>query len=624
MRRIIIAVFGTGIFFAASAVAEIKTVYIAPMSHNDIGFTAPPRAVAEGAARRVAQALDFARKDPGYVWNVEVFWELDQWLAPEAQPGLAPRTGEDRASALHAPSAQDLREFLDLVRQGRFGIGASYMNPHTSLMSAWALDQLFRVPAEWAMSHGLKLDWAAINDVPGHPGDLPKFAAANGVRHLLLGVNQGFSKPLPPEVCNTPFWWESPDGSRVLTWIAKGAYTEAWNECGIDPGTARFFNPKEFTQKEPLEIIRHGMRKLQEDFRQRAYPYDAAVVMHAFDNWDAGAAARLPEAVRLWNESGGEPKLVIATPGHFFRHIETRYGAQLPIRRGGFGGQWEMIRAGAPTAMARAREREAQLLRAGRTPAVEDIRRLLVYWEHTWALNTPWPGHLTRAEAVEHNHQQFEMVADWPLPQAPSIPPLNNQHSTPDAQHMTKADAVLRPNALYVTGGLHMDGSAFTTWKGLKPLPGEVSVASVAERMPSGGIRCRHRIDRRKLSDPAHVVWAWKLSEAEAGEPVVVQTASGTMRWPDDGLCGYAPSHWVAPWGFTIGSTRFTTSGPFVFARLADRPNWLLCYVLSNARSATFKGGQKGPMAFEEVYPGEEPECEFIIDVVAGDGPSAP
>lgn len=596
---------------ATLAPAEIETVYIAPMSHCDVGFTAPPRTVAENVARHGKQALELARKDPDYVWNFEVFWQLEQYLDPQDQPGFPPRSAT--APAQVASSRPALEELLDMVRRGRFGIGAAYVNAHTSLMSAWTLDQLFRVPAEWARRHNVTLDWAAINDMPGHPRELPDAMAANGVRYLALGVNQSLSKPLPPEVCNAPFWWQGPDGGKVLTWISAKAYTEAFIDYGVDPGTARWFNSKVFTMTEPLEVMRHGIQKLRDDYAKQQYPYDAVLLFHAFDNWDAGAAGRLPEAVRLWNKSVGKPRLVLGTPGQFLRHMEDKYGPQFPLRRGGFGGQWELVRAAAPTAMARARAREMRMMASARPADPADIRRLLVYWEHSFAMGPSWPGLLTRQEALDQDRQQWEMVADWPLPKV--------SWKAGEAMELPVVDASspLQPNGLAL-----FKGDAIFPWHDFKPVPKEAWLAQVAERAEDGVVRCRHRIDRRKLPNPAHVLWAWKLDDEDASTPVIIQTAKGEMSWPADNLGGYTPFHWVAPWGFRIGNHRFEPHGPFAFARVPDPPGWLLAYVIGHNCLATFKDApatgtspsdKKTLVPFEDLYPGEEPVYEFAIDI---------
>ena len=154
-------------------------IYIAPMSHLDIGFTAPPSQVAEKMRRTIAQAIAFADADPNFVWTVETFWQLERWL--EANP----------------PEPQRQR-LLQLLRSGRFELGAAYANPHSNAMSAFLLDWLFRLPRQWAGEHQIPMTTAILNDVPGHPIDLPHFLACHGIRYLVIGANLRFFTPLAP------------------------------------------------------------------------------------------------------------------------------------------------------------------------------------------------------------------------------------------------------------------------------------------------------------------------------------------------------------------------------------------------------------------------------------------
>ena len=186
----------------------VEKIYVVPMSHLDIGFTAPPSVVARKMCDATDQALEHAATDPAYVWNFETFWQLEQWLNTK-------------------PPQEKVAQLLALLKSGRFGLGSAYDTPHSCLMSAWTLDWLFRLPTGWGKAHGLKLQTAILDDVPGHCMDLPHFMAKNGVRYLVVGSNLTFSPPLPKEIANTPFWWEAPTGERVLTWISAHAYTDA-------------------------------------------------------------------------------------------------------------------------------------------------------------------------------------------------------------------------------------------------------------------------------------------------------------------------------------------------------------------------------------------------------------
>ena len=84
--------------------------------------------------------------------------------------------------------------------------------------------------------------------------------------------------------------------------------------------------------------------------------YHAVIVQQAFDNFGTDCAVELPGAVRAWNRRGELPRLVIAQPEVYFRHIEERYGRELPVRLGEWGGQWDASRATSPVWTWRLRE----------------------------------------------------------------------------------------------------------------------------------------------------------------------------------------------------------------------------------------------------------------------------
>ena len=321
--------------------STVRTIYIAPMSHLDVGFTDTPAAVARKYVSAVDEAIDAARADPDYVWNVETFWQLQQWLD---RPTSRARVGS----------------LVDLIRAGRIGIGAAFVSPHPFVMGWPSLSRLCLPARRWGRQHGLTMDWVCLNDVPGYPADLPAALAGQGIRYLLLGVNQTFTPRLPEAISDTPFWWAAPTGERVLTFIAGDGYTAAYTRLGVDPGTARFFARERFGQLEPMQVMEKG---IGEALRQRAdaeYPFDAYLSMHAFDNWGSSAAKRLPAAAAEWNTKHGDRvRLRITTPRAFFDHIERRYGDRLPVYRGGFGGEWDTLRVAIPTAMSRLRAAEA-------------------------------------------------------------------------------------------------------------------------------------------------------------------------------------------------------------------------------------------------------------------------
>lgn len=574
------------IVLVSRAFAEIETIYVAPMSHTDIGFTAPPSEVAAKMEKSAASAIEFARSNPDYVWNFECFWQLDQWLSRNSDPS----------------------ELIALLKSGRFGLSASYVNPHTSLMSAWAMDQNFRVPVEWAKQHGIQLDWAVMNDVPGHPIDMPQFLSKNGVKYLAVGSNQSLSHRLPEEVSHTPFWWEGPDGSRVLLWIsAKEAYVESFTLYGVDPGAARLFNPGVFKKDNEIEIMKLGISGMLKYYTEKKYPYDAVLALHAFDNWGSEPSRNLTAAAKKWNDEVGKPRIVVASPGEFFRHIEKSYGSELPVRRGGWGMQWEPVRVGTPGAMRRARAFEENL-KSEANPGLNDVKKLLIYWEHSFGMGPPWPDLVTREQSVQHNREQWDVVHDWPMPALPAV------SGEPLSFEKKGFFQDLEQN------GLFLAETFFNDVGDVRKLSSAAWLDRSATRGEDGWIRIRHKISRRELGKRATVVWAWKLPEADAEAPVVLKTATGEMNIPGDGLSDYSLSYWVAIDEFRIGGSTFRSHGPFVFSRPKHYKGWLIGRVVDQSLDAEFKGKQRGELTFDEAYPGEGAVYEFGVDILESGG----
>lgn len=566
----------------------IKRIYVVPMSHLDVGFTDAPSAVAAKMAQAVNEALDLAEQHADYVWNIETFWQLDQWLATR-------------------PSAERQERLVQLVRSGRFGVGAAYVTPHSALMSEWALERLCEPAGDWARRNGLRLECAVLNDVPGHPVDLPRFLARAGVKYLVLGVNQSFTPPLPEKFINTPFWWEAPTGERVLTWISAEGYTEAFTQMGFDPDTARFFAPKRFAGDDAMEVMRQGITDVVAGYGRRGYKHEAILALHAFDNWGTGSSAKLPRFARQWNEAGDGPQIIIATPAALFRDLLAEGAEAFPTYRGGFGGAWDRVKLAVPTSVRRMRAAEAWFRQAGLTGADPAVHNYLALCGHTFGLGPPWPGLVTEEQALRHNRDQAEMVRalpgdvqEWPIRGAPT--PLT-----------VASDGALSPNGLYLADGI---GIWQFVGRSLQPLPAEVWTALPPRRTDDGAWQFRHRIDRRKLADSAKVVWAWPLKTPAAELRPRVRTATGWIQIPDERLDGQSHNGWFSAWSSRLDGVEIEADVPLAFCVAPEHfPNWVFALCLTQSRAAHFKGGRERRLTFEEAYPGEETVLELTIEV---------
>jgi len=570
----------------------MKRIYVLPMSHLDIGFTAPPSIIAAKMVEMTEKVIDRAAEDPGYVWNFETFWQLDQWLAGK-------------------PDKKQYLQLVELVKSGRIGVGSAYVTPHSSMMSSWMLERLCEPAQLWAKRHDIQLDWAVLNDVPGHPPDLPRFLSRAGVKYLVLGINQTFTPKLADKYCNTPFWWEASTGERVLTWICAENYTGAYMRMWFDPPTARFFHReklKDKTEADDVAIMREGIRRVLSGYEKRGYKHDAILVQHAFDNWGMEPSQNLPKYAKQWNASGQGPQIIISTPKDFFEHISATSKQSFPVYRGGFGGAWERVKLQAPTSVRRMRAAERIFQQSAL--AVEDpqVRQLVVLYGHTFGLGPGWPGLMTEKQVLQHNRDQAAMVRA--LPSGSMSWPIRGELAALDIAH----DGKLKANGLYLADGIGM-------WqfvgKNLEPLVTDVWTAAQPRRTEDNTWQFRHRIDRRELTGGRkQVVWAWPIKTSASRIHPKVQTATGWMKLPEDWLDGQFHNGWFSAWATRLDGVEIEADIPLAFCISPEHyTHWIFALCLTQSFDSRFKGGPSRQLTFEEAYPGEKPVLEFTIEV---------
>src|SRR2546429_8954632 len=184
----------------------------------------------------------------------------------------------------------------------------------------------------FAREHGLSYATALIADVPGQTLSFPTLLAASGVRYLASGVTRERAVPLLSPAAAAAaqltgawttypqlYWWEGPDGSRVLHWRAD-RYADG-PRFGFDVG------PAEMGRRLSDWLLTHPV------FLSPGYPYDVALLCGATgDNGllDEQVVANVEEFSRRF----AYPRLVAARPEDFFREVERRWGAKLPVLRG--------------------------------------------------------------------------------------------------------------------------------------------------------------------------------------------------------------------------------------------------------------------------------------------------
>jgi len=180
---------------------NLKEIIVCWKSHLDIGFTHPlPDLLEYYRNGMIDKALDAMDQSDALPPEQRFRWTLPAWLVDWAfteQPDPARRARMERA-----------------LRDRRL---AWHALPFTFQAEVGDLEELVRglgYGSRLARQLGMPLPKAGkLTDVPSQAWGLPVVLAHAGVKFLHIGVNPLTPNPHVP----TLFWWEGPDGSRVMT-----------------------------------------------------------------------------------------------------------------------------------------------------------------------------------------------------------------------------------------------------------------------------------------------------------------------------------------------------------------------------------------------------------------------
>lgn len=176
-------------------------------SHFDLGYSALARDVEhEYRTTMIDRALETMDENarvagPGeqFVWTIPG-WPMETILGEGQNP--------DRKRRIEAA-----------LRRGNLVIHALPYTIETASADLETLARCFIYSSRIARQYGLPLPHdAKMTDVPGHDWINPTLLHHAGVRFFHLGANPTNIQIKQPRI----FWWEGPDGSRVLTMFSTG------------------------------------------------------------------------------------------------------------------------------------------------------------------------------------------------------------------------------------------------------------------------------------------------------------------------------------------------------------------------------------------------------------------
>jgi alpha-mannosidase len=374
------------------------TVYLFHHSHTDIGYTELQSRIARNHVEYLDSVIKYCRETDGYPddakfrWNIEVAWTLENFV--RTRP------------------AADVEALANLIRAGRIELSALYLQ----VSDCFAHEEIVRsvdAARDFARRYGFDIRSAMNDDVNGFAWSLPQIFRQAGVRYFASGINETRSRA--PLRRPNAFWWESPDGSRILHWNGEhylfGNYELLLHEA-VDRSA-----PK----------VGEYLAKLE---ARGDYPQDIiAFNVGAWTTDNCPPGRQLSDRVKEWNERFVSPRLRLATLREFFERMEKTYGATLPVYRQGWPDYWtdgvastayetglnriahnEILTAEKISAFAAALD-PARSFAFPRQEIRDGHALAMLYDEHTWgaynSIDSPW-SELARGQWAEKSRFAYE------------------------------------------------------------------------------------------------------------------------------------------------------------------------------------------------------------------------
>ena len=337
-------------------------LFVVPHQHLDIGFTDYPPKVAEVQSRAIDEAIDMIREHPDFRYTLDAGWVAEQFMAGR--------------------SDAQRKEFLRLIREKKIFVPADYSPAFTGFYSTEGHLRAFYPSYKFNRENGGDFDQSILTDLPSHSWSYPSLMASAGLKYLVLPSNQDLGPILlrgnPHLNEKTPFWWEGPDGQRILTWYSRH-YHQLQTLFGLPPR---------------VEAGHDTLPTFLQMYTRPDYKSDGAMIFGSqVENTDL--YREQAALAGQWNQTYAFPKLKYSGVTEAMSYIAQQLGDSIPVLRGDGGPYWDIFTAGAPMVMER--ETEHRMLAAEKFSTISSLVNPRI-WPDRRGLEEAWRGILTFQE----------------------------------------------------------------------------------------------------------------------------------------------------------------------------------------------------------------------------------
>jgi alpha-mannosidase len=347
-------------------------LFLCPHEHMDVGYHNYRSNTAETINRSIDEIIRTMESHPDYKYNIDHAFALEDYWEHRGE-GWRERC-------------------LKVLREGRLTLPLLFASINSGLASQEELHRQAYFSAAFSRQYNLSsLTYANQTDVPAHSWALPSVLHSMGVKYLVIGSNSWRGPVIEHSQLNekSPFWWEGPDGGKVLTWYSRvyGQFQWLFAQHGSVPAGVNSL---------PIFLQAYG---------SPAYAADAVMLYGTQGDMSPFAVDQVgfPDQ---WNKEFAYPKILVSTIPEFFQYMERNFASSFATLRGDGGAWWEEMAAADALTTGAYRKAKERVLAAEaavslgaivsqdfRAPLQQDLEiwnNLLWYTEHSWGRSKAW------------------------------------------------------------------------------------------------------------------------------------------------------------------------------------------------------------------------------------------
>lgn len=349
------------------------TLLLVPHIHLDVGYSDYPAKVASVQSHVLDEALDFTDAHPDFRFSTDGEWNLEQFIK------------------MRSPAQQ--QRAITAMQQGKLFVPADYANVLTGFPTAEALIRSLYPSANFSRIHHTPFNYATITDVPSYTWSYASILASAGI-HYLAGGSNNYRAPVLLQGKlneNSPFWWEGPDGARVLLWYSR-IYQQMQMLFGLPP---------------LVPAGRDTIPLFLQAYQRPGY-HASAVMLYGTQVENTDLFPQQVELADQWNKRYAFPHMEYSGFHAALQTIQKQFGNDIPTIRGGGGPYWEDgIASGAHYA---ALERQTE----GKAPTAEKLATLTAIINPQARADTTDLDNMWKDIVLldEHTWDSFDSVSD--------------------------------------------------------------------------------------------------------------------------------------------------------------------------------------------------------------------